>query len=97
MLATCAEASVRNGARAVDLAQQAERLSGGKDPMILGTLAAAYAEAGRFAEAVKTARQALALAAAQGNSAHVATLQAALAVYEKGSPFRDPGLAPSGK
>ncbi len=51
VLATCPRTSVRNGARALDLAQQAERLSGGRTPSILETLAAAYAETGRFSEA----------------------------------------------
>ncbi len=55
LLATAPYASVRNGPEAVDLAQRAIKLSDGKNPVILDTLAAAYAEAGRFAEAVQTA------------------------------------------
>jgi tetratricopeptide (TPR) repeat protein len=97
VLATCPEASVRNGARAVELALQAERLSGGKDPSILGTLAAAYAEAGRFSEAVATAQRALELATAQANTAQVETLRARISLYQAGSPFRDTGLSPRGK
>ena len=97
VLATCPDASVRNGARAVELAQQAERLSGGKDPSLLGTLAAAYAEAGRFAEAVATAQRALDLATAQTNTAQVETLRARLGLYRAGSPFRDTDLLPRGK
>ncbi len=58
VLATCPEASIRNGSEAVALAVRAVQLSGGKDPAILDTLAAAYAEAGRFAEAVLTERRA---------------------------------------
>ena len=57
MLATNPNASIRNGAEAVELAQRAVQLSDGREPAILGTLAAAYAEAGRFSEAVQTARQ----------------------------------------
>ena len=91
VLATCPQASARNGVRAVQLAQQAERLSGGKDAWILGTLAAAYAEAGRFAEAVAAARHALDLAAAQTNSAQVELLRAHVRLYQAGSPFRDVG------
>ena len=94
MLATCPEASVRNGARAVELALQAEQLSGGKDSGLLGTLAAAYAEAGRLAEAVATAQRALALATAQTNTAQIETLRARLKLYQSGSPFRDPELSP---
>ncbi len=55
LLATAPYESVRNGPEAVDLAQRAIKLSDGKNPVILDTLAAAYAEAGRFAEAVQTA------------------------------------------
>ena len=57
LLATSPEASLRDGARAVELAQRAVRLTGGREPDALDTLAAAYAEAGRFAEAVETAEQ----------------------------------------
>ena len=88
-LATCPQASVRNGARAVELAQQAERLSDRKDAWILGTLAAAYAEAGRFAEAVATAQRGLEIATAQTNSAHAEILRAHIRLYQSGSPFRD--------
>ena len=89
VLATCPEASARNGARAVELAEQARRLSGDKDPVLLGTLAAAYAEAGRFADAVATAQRALELVCAQANTAQTETLRARLELYRSGSPFRD--------
>src|SRR5262249_55540043 len=65
VLATCPEASVRNGARAIELAQELALVSAGNDPVILGTLAAAYAEAGRFSDAVTVAQQALQLAISQ--------------------------------
>jgi protein O-mannosyl-transferase len=94
VLATCLETSIRNGPRAVELAQQAERLSGGKDPTLLGTLAAACAEAGRFAEAVTAAQRALDLAAAGANTAQVETFRKRLELYKTGSPFRDPELLP---
>src|SRR5208282_4190782 len=64
VLATCPEPTLRNGVKAVELAQAANQLSGGGDAEITSTLAAAYAEAGRFPEAVATARQALQLATA---------------------------------
>jgi len=94
VLATCPQASIRNGARAVELAQQAERLSGGKDPSILGTLAAAYAEAGRFPEAVATAQRTLELATVQANPAQVEALRARISLYRADSPFRDTDLLP---
>ncbi len=90
-LATCPQASVRDGPRAVELAQQAERLSGGRNPSVLETLAAAYAETGRFPEAIATAQRALDLATARTNSALMEPLRAQIALYRAGSPFRDSG------
>jgi tetratricopeptide (TPR) repeat protein len=92
VLATCPEASVRNGGQALVLAQQANQLSGGNHPIMLKTLAATYAEVGRFAEAVATAQQALALATAANNAALADDLRAQIGLYQAGSPFRDTGL-----
>ena len=89
ILATDPNASVRNGAEAVELAQRAVQLCGGREPAIVSTLAAAYAEAGRFAEAVQAARQALKLASSQGNAALAHALRARIKLYETGSPYRD--------
>jgi hypothetical protein len=97
VLANCPEASVHNGVRAVELAQQAERLSGSKDPTILGKLAAAYAESGRFPESVATAQRALELATIQTNTAQAEALRTRLLIYQAGSPFRDRGLPLRGK
>ena len=99
MLATNPNASIRNGAEAVELAQRAVQLSDGREPAILGTLAAAYAEAGRFAEAVKTAEQALALASSQNNAALADTLRTRIKLYQSNSPYRElqqPSPPPSG-
>ena len=90
VLATCPEASVRNGAEAVELARRAVQLSGGQEPAIVGTLAAAYAEAGRFSAAVQTARKALELATQQNKQALARSIQAKLPLYEAGTPFREP-------
>ena len=88
VLATCPDAAVRDGAEAVQLAQRAVQLSGGQEPAILGTLAAAYAEAGRFPEAVQTARNALDLATQQNQQALAHALRAKIALYEAGRPYR---------
>ena len=85
VLATCPEASIRDGARAVVLAREAVKLTGGKDPRSLDILAAACAEAGRFSEAVAAARQALALVGGQDKAAD--GLRARLKLYESGSPY----------
>jgi tetratricopeptide (TPR) repeat protein len=91
VLATCPQASLRNGIEAVGLAQQADQLAGGENPMILGTLAAAYAEAGRFPEAIGTAQRAIRLAGAQSNAALAGTLQSQLKLYQAGLPFHEQG------
>jgi protein O-mannosyl-transferase len=93
LLATCPDASIRNGARAIEAAREADRLSGGQNPRITGLLAAAYAEAGRFPEAITTVQQAMRLAAAQNDDALADSLRAQIKLYKAGTPFRDPALA----
>jgi protein O-mannosyl-transferase len=92
VFATCPEGSFRDGARAVELAEQALRLSGGKIPMIFRTLAAAYAENGSFPQAIETAQHGVALANSQGNPGLAAELQSNIALYQAGRPLRDPRL-----
>lgn len=89
VLATSPEASLRDGAQAVRLAEQAVRVSGGRDPAILDTLAAAYAEAGRFPEAVEITNRVLDFARQQNNPRLAEALQARLALYQARTPFRD--------
>jgi protein O-mannosyl-transferase len=89
MLATNPNASIRNGVEAVELAQRAVRLSKEQEPAVLGTLAAAYAEAGRFAEAVQTARKALELATQQNKKPLSQSVEAKIRLYEAAIPFRE--------
>jgi len=89
LLSTAPDAALRDGAKAVALAENASRLSGGENPFILQTLAAAYAEKGSYETAVATARRALALAAAQKDGALAATLQTEIKLYEANTPERD--------
>jgi tetratricopeptide (TPR) repeat protein len=89
VLATSADASIRDGAEAVALAERAVTLSQGRQPAILATLAAAYAEAGRFAEALQTAEGASAMAAEQHQSALAESIKAKLTLYRAGLPFRE--------
>ena len=89
VLATSPEASVRNGVKAVALVEQAERFSQGRSPLILEALAAAYAEAGRFPEAVATAERAQQLAAQQGKTSLADILGRQIKLYQAGTPFRD--------
>jgi Flp pilus assembly protein TadD len=88
-LATGPQATLRDGVSAVALAQKAVRLSGGENPRMLRTLAAAEAEAGRFVGAAETARQALQLAAVQKNDALAATLQKEIELYQMNTPMRE--------
>jgi protein O-mannosyl-transferase len=92
VFATSSEASIRDGTRAVELAERAFRLSGGKIPMIYRVLAAAYAETGRFAEAAEIAQRGADLARAHGNSALAAELESSIINYQAGRPQRDPSI-----
>jgi tetratricopeptide (TPR) repeat protein/uncharacterized membrane protein YhaH (DUF805 family) len=88
VLAAFPEASIRNGDKALRLADRANQLSGSKDPAVLRTLAAAYAENGRFTEATVTAETGLRLANTQNNSALVKIFESDLAHYRADEPVR---------
>ncbi len=94
VLAACPEAPARNGVEAVKLAERAVALSGGNNAQFLDTLAAAYAEAGRFGEAVETARRGLEIATRRNQQQLREGMAARLRLYEAGTPYRD---APPGK
>jgi protein O-mannosyl-transferase len=87
VLATCPDAALRNGPLAVELATAADRSSGGTNASVLDTLAAAYAEAGRYPEAVAAARRALDAAAGQESAAE--ELRMRLHLYEKKMPYHE--------
>ena len=89
LLATAADAGLRDGAEAVRLAERANRLAQGKDVIPLGTLAAAYAESGRFEEAVTTARKGLDLATAAGDARMADLSRQLLRLYQAGRPFHE--------
>ena len=89
LLATNSNTSLRNGVRAIQLAQQADQLSGGKNALVLRTLAAAYAEAGEFGKAIERARAAIHLGEGQDNDSLVAQLQQEIALYELALPYRE--------
>lgn len=93
LLATAPNTSIRNGAEAVKLAEAAVALCEGGQPEALDALGAAYAETGRFGEAVTTARKAMTLAAKQGNQPLEDGIRARMRLYEAGAPFRQPPTA----
>jgi protein O-mannosyl-transferase len=89
LLATASKPSLRDGQKAVELARKAVQLSSGLSPQILDTLAAAYAEAGRFPEAIETARRALELSIAQNNKPLADVIQNQLKLFEAHSPYHE--------
>jgi len=89
-MATCPEGSLRDGSRAVDLAQQASARMGGDKPLVLRTLAAALAETGRFPEAAATAESAASLAEAQSIPALAKQIRFEADLYRAGKPFSSP-------
>ena len=96
VFATCPEDSIRNGPRAVVLAGKAMQISGGKIPMLFRVLAAAYAENGRFSEAIETAQRGAELANREGNVALAAELARNTALYQSGRPLRDSSITNGG-
>jgi Flp pilus assembly protein TadD len=89
LLATSPDASLRNGPKAVELAKQADRLVRGTNTLVLRTLAAAFAENGEFADAIRTARSAMQLARMHGEDAVVKDLDQQIALYQLGMPYRE--------
>ena len=92
VLATHPDARVRNGDRAVELALNAARIAGASDPLYLRTLAAAYAETGRFNDAVRVASAAVPLAEGAGNDALAFDLRNNIAGFEQRIPVRDTSM-----
>jgi protein O-mannosyl-transferase len=87
LLATSAKASLRDGNKAVGLARQANAATGEGNPAILHTLAAAYAEVGRYGDAKETVQKAIELARAAGQQEMVEQLNSELKRYEAGLPL----------
>ncbi len=87
LLATAKDDTLRNGPEALDLATRAVRARP-DDPATLSPLAAAFAETGRFPEAIATATRALELARAAGNPNVEKELSARVAAYRAGRPWR---------
>ncbi len=89
LLATCPDPAVRNAAQAVELSEKALKLSGGNDARLLDILGAAYAEAGRFPEAVDAARRAAALAAEHNDRPLATDLSSRVALYQSHKAYRE--------
>ena len=97
LLATGPGGETRNGKEAVRLAEEACRLSGGKVARFWGTLDAAYAEAGRFEEALATVTKTRELALAAGQPDIAKAAEERLVLYREHKPYRSwalPATAP---
>jgi protein O-mannosyl-transferase len=90
VLATSSDDAVRNGAEAVRFADRAVQLTSRRDVLSLAVLASAQAEVDRFADAMATLRDAMALATAQSNVPLVTELESRLAAYQAGRKVRQP-------
>jgi len=89
LLATAADPKLRNGRKAVELAEQAVLATNGHDPLVLHTLAAAYAENGEFTKALAAANDALEIADAKGITSLAESLRSKIALYQSGSPYHE--------
>ena len=89
MLATWPDAMIRDGTKAVALAERAVLLTDNKEPRAIATLAAALAETARFPDAVKTAERAAQLARDQGNFALANSIRGQVELYRASLPSRD--------
>jgi len=88
-LATSPEASLRRPGEAIQLAERAAMLTSGRDVTVLDALAAAYAAAGQFSDAVATEQRALDLVETAGAAATAESIRARLELYRRKKPFRD--------
>lgn len=89
VLSTTPNSSLRDGTAAVALVEQANKIIGDANPVVLHVLAAAYAEAGRYPDALATARRALDLAIAQKNDDLARKLPDEIKSYESDKPTRE--------
>lgn len=87
MLSTDGDAKLRDGARAIRLAERARGIAG-DNPLILDTLAAAYAETGEYERAAETARRAAVLAQSAGGPEWAQEIEKRAELYARGLPFR---------
>jgi tetratricopeptide (TPR) repeat protein len=94
VLATWPDPGGRDSAKAVVWAEKADALTQKRSAVHVATLAAAYAEAGRFAEAIKTAERALQLATDAGDTARAEFIEVQIEQYRANRPLRDQRFVP---
>ncbi len=96
ILATHREDKFRNPEEAVRLAQQACELTNYENSGLVNTLAAAYAAAGRFLDAVAAAEKAFELARADRNEKRAERIQNLIEMYRQQRPYRQPSYSEKG-
>jgi tetratricopeptide (TPR) repeat protein len=89
VLASDENPQIRNGNEALALAERANKLAGGAQPVALDTLAMACAEAGRFDEAVQIQQQAVKLAESAGQTDDAVPMRQRLQLYKNHQPWRE--------
>ncbi|OYW75782.1 MAG: hypothetical protein B7Z37_11825 [Verrucomicrobia bacterium 12-59-8] len=89
LLATSRIETLRNGAKAVALAEQALQLPGASKAYLMRTLAAAHAEAGDYDKAGQIALQAAAIASSEGNTGLAQEILRERNAFLSGAPWRE--------
>ena len=90
--ATNRNPKLRNAPQSIEYAERAVQSTGNKHPTPLDTLAAAYAAAGRFSDAVATAEEALKLAQSTGAAQLSQSIEQRLSLYREGRPYIENSL-----
>jgi len=94
VLATWPDPAGRDGVKAVEWAKKADALTQQRSPMHAATLAAAYAEVGRFPDAIKTAERAQQLATDARDTERAEFISVQVELYRANTPLRDQRFAP---
>ena len=89
IMATCPRTELRDGAKAVSLAEATWQTSPRTDPGLLDTLAVAYAEAGRMDDATTAAKKALSLLGPEARPGKREEIAGHLENFKNGRPVRD--------
>jgi tetratricopeptide (TPR) repeat protein len=97
VLATSGDSEVRDGRRALELADRAVQLSRSENPTLMRTLAAAYAANGRFTDAIDSAEQGVRVAREQNRSDLADALEKDLVLYRERVPLRASGSTSSSR
>jgi tetratricopeptide (TPR) repeat protein len=96
-LATTPDSNLRNGTEALVISQALCQGANASNPTLLRALAAAYAELGRFAEAIETAQRGIEVAMSKNDAQLATILQDDLQLFQSGQPLRDAGKSPKAR